>query len=99
MPFQLILPKKLRVRGWKVKIQEKERLEPPHVTIWHGEDMWRISLRDRSFIVPPGGGWKEIDNEVRTLIEDETNWKTLCDRWDRKYPSNPVSSGKKDEDV
>ncbi|WP_406694687.1 hypothetical protein V5E97_26885 [Singulisphaera sp. Ch08] len=66
-------------RGWKVKIQEKERLEPPHVTVWHGERMWRIGLRNRDFIVPPGGSWKEIDDEVRVLIENEDNWKELCE--------------------
>jgi hypothetical protein len=99
MPFQLALPKKLRSRGWKVKIQEKERLEPPHVTVWHGEDVWRIGLRDKEFLVPPGGGWKDLDEEVRRLIEDESNWEELCREWDQRYPSNPVSSDEEDEDA
>ncbi len=92
MPFSLDLPKRLRVKGWKVKIQEKERLEPPRVTVWHGEEVWRIGLRDRRFLVPPGGGWKDIDQEVRTLIEDEDHWEQLRNAWDQRYPSNPVSS-------
>src|SRR3954447_14063766 len=33
MPFDLPLTRKLRVQGWKVKIREKERVEPPHVTV------------------------------------------------------------------
>lgn len=99
MPFDLPLPKKLRVRGWKVKIREKERLEPPHVTVFHGEDIWRIGLRNRDFLVPPGGSWNDIDVEVRELIEDEDNWKELCEFWDGKYPNNPVTSKKEDENV
>lgn len=98
MPFSLPLPKRLRNQGWKVKIQDKERLEPPHVTVWHGEDMWRISLRTGGFLVPPGGGWKVIDTEVRDLIEDEDNWRELRDPWDEMYPSNPVSSTKEEDD-
>ena len=35
MPFELPLPKKLKAEGWKVKIREKERVEPPHVTVMH----------------------------------------------------------------
>ena len=96
MPYSLALPKKLRVQGWKVKIQEKERLEPPHITVWHGEEMWRISLRTGDFLVPRGGSWKQIDNGVRKAIED--NWQALRDAWDAKYPSNPVLSKKEDED-
>jgi hypothetical protein len=90
MPHELKLPKRLKTRGWKVKIREKERLEPPHVTIMCGTNEWRIGLRDKSFLVPPDGKWAEIDQEVRELIEK--NWKTLQDAWDKKYPSNPISS-------
>jgi hypothetical protein len=34
--------------------------------------------------------------EVRELIEK--NWKDLQDAWDRKYPSNPISSQEEDDD-
>ena len=97
MPYSLNLPKKLRVQGWKVKIQEKERLEPPHVTIWRGEEMWRVSLRTKGFLVPPSGSWTDINDEVRKLIND--NWEKLCDVRDEKYPSNPVSSTEVDDDA
>jgi len=99
MPYRLNLPRKLRVQGWKVKIQEKERLEPPHVTVWHGDEMWRISLRTGGFLVPPGGSWNDIDAGVRDLIEDVDNWKGLCDAWDERYPHNPVSSAEEDDDA
>jgi hypothetical protein len=35
MPFDVPLPKKLRAQGWRAKIREKERVEPPHITIMH----------------------------------------------------------------
>ncbi|MBI3407287.1 MAG: hypothetical protein HY040_02885 [Planctomycetes bacterium] len=94
MPFQLELPKRLRARGWKVKIREKERLEPPHVTIIFGKKEWRVGLRDKSFLEPPGGRWADIDDEVRELIEK--SWKALQNAWDEKYPSNPTSSREED---
>jgi hypothetical protein len=97
MPFRLELPKRLRERGWKVKIQDKERLEPPHVTVWHGEDVWRICLRTGSFLIPPGGSWKDVDDDVRTLIAD--TWGVLIHEWDARYPENPVSRREEDDDA
>ena len=82
--------------GLEVKIREKERLEPPHVTIMVGKKEWRVGLRDKSFLVPPGGKWTEIDGEVRELIEK--NWQSLQAAWDRKYPSNPISSKEEDDE-
>ena len=46
--------------------------------------------------MPPGGKWADIDDEVRELIEK--NWKSLQDAWDKKYPSNPISSKEDDND-
>src|ERR1700688_3912960 len=77
MPHELRLPKRLKARGWKVKIREKERLEPPHVTIMCGKKEWRVGLRDKNFLVPPGGKWADIDDEVREIIDK--NWKKLQD--------------------
>jgi len=90
MPYILALPKRLKTSGWKVKIREKERLEPPHVTIICRKKEWRVGLRDKSFLVPPGGKLADIDIEVWELIE--RNWNILQDAWDKKYPSNPISS-------
>ena len=96
MPHEIRLPRRLKARGWKVKIREKERLEPPHVTIMCGKKEWRVGLRDESFLVPPGGTWADIDDEVRQIIEE--NWSDLQDAWDEKYPSNPISSEEDDHD-
>ena len=95
MPYELTLSKKLKIQGWKVKIREKERVEPPHVTVMHNEDEWRIGLRDKQLLVPPGGRLKDIDPDVIRTIEE--NWSELKEAWDAKYPENPVSSAE-DED-
>jgi hypothetical protein len=97
MPFRLDLPRKIRGLGWKVKIQDKERLEPPHVTVWHIDRVWRISLRSGEFMVPPGGSWKEIDAGVRALIE--ANWQALREAWDAMYPHNPIQSPEDKDDA
>lgn len=90
MPVDLILPSPLPGEGWKVKICEKERLEPPHVTISRKTERWRVGLRDGSFLEPPGGSWKEIDPRVKAEIE--SRWQWLVEEWDKKYPANPVRS-------
>ena len=89
MPFELPLPKKLRSIGWKVKIREKERVEPPHVTVMHKLDEWRLGLRDRQLLIPPGGRIKDIEPAVMRIIDE--NWQRLIDAWDAKYPENPVA--------
>jgi hypothetical protein len=86
--FSLELPNPLATVGWKVKIRDKERLEPPHVTILHKRHDWRLGLRDGAFLVPPGGSWNEIDAAVQEVIE--ANWQLLCEEWDRAYPTNRV---------
>ena len=90
MPFELALPRRLKAKGWKVKIREKERVEPPHVTIMHNAEEWRLGLRDKALLVPPGGRLRDIDAEVMKIIEN--NWDQLKEAWDAKYPENPISS-------
>jgi hypothetical protein len=94
MPFDVPLPRKLRAQGWKVKIREKERVEPPHVTVMHKADDWRLGLRDKQLLVPPGGRIKDLDPAVIRAIEDQ--WEQLIEAWDARYPENPVS-GAEDE--
>ena len=96
MPFQLKLPRRLKVRGWKVKIRENERLEPPHITILCGRREWRVGLRDAEFLIPPGGSWDDIDYAVRQAIRE--SWDELQQAWDAKYPSNPISSPEEVDD-
>jgi hypothetical protein len=96
MPFELPLPKKLRAEGWKVKIRDKERVEPPHVTVMRKADEWRLGLRDGALLVPPGGRIKDIDPKVMRIIEDQ--WERLQREWDERYPENPVSSTEDEEE-
>ncbi len=96
MPYELPLPKKLKAEGWKVKIREKERVEPPHVTVMHKEREWRLGLRNKELLVPPGGRIKDIDDGVMRIIEE--HWERLIAAWDAKYPENPVSSAADEDD-
>ena len=96
MPHEINLSHRLKAQGWKVKIREKERLEPPHVTILCKKQEWRLALRDGAFLVPPGGDWDDIDEEVRQIVED--HWQVLQAAWDAKYPNNPISSEEEDDD-
>lgn len=88
MPFEVPLPPAVKTQGWKIKIFDRERLEPPHVTILCGLRKWRVGLRDREFLVPPGGSWREIHALVRHAVE--ASWDVLVEAWDAKYPENPV---------
>jgi hypothetical protein len=96
MPYELPLPKKFKAQGWKVKIREKERVEPPHVTIMHKADAWRLGLRDKELLEPPGGRIRDIEPGVMLVIEEY--WERIIRAWDRMYPENPVSSAEDDED-
>ncbi len=87
MAFSLELPVDLRKAGWKVKIRDRERLEPPHVTILLKASAWRLDLRTGKFL-EPGASWRVVDARVRTAIEDA--WSRLCSEWDSMYPNNPV---------
>ncbi|MBM4355762.1 MAG: hypothetical protein FJ109_18560 [Deltaproteobacteria bacterium] len=88
MPFELELPAVLRKAGWKVKIRDKERVEPPHVTVMRGPDMWRIGLRDVVLLQPPGGSWSEVPDGIRRIVEQAL--PRLREAWDAMYPENPV---------
>jgi hypothetical protein len=97
MPDPIELSKKLRKRGWKVKIYSRERLEPPHLTLICRDRVWRIGLRDAEFMVPPGGRWTEIDRELRAILAE--HWKDLCDVWDELHPENRVWSEEEELDA
>lgn len=94
MPYELPLPFWAQAQGWKVKIRDKERLEPPHATVLRRAESWRWNLRTRSFMdrrPPPREVPKPV---VDSLMEQHA---TLCGQWDRMYPENPVA-GESDDD-
>lgn len=98
MPFELPLPTRVKRQGWKVKVQDKERVEEPHVTIIFKTQRWRFRLRTLDFY----DMWpdpKDVPHDVLdAILQGHVN---LCREWDRRYPLNPVagfkSEGGKDE--
>jgi hypothetical protein len=95
MPYVLHLSQGLRQAGWKVKIHDFERLEPPHVTIYCKKRKWRLSLRDGTFL-DRGDKWSQINENVRAAIE--AAWNTLRHEWDAIHPDNPVSGEENDDE-
>ena len=95
MPFALNLPEPWATRGWKVKIRDRERLEPPHVTILRRTRAWRFDLRSERFLdkePDPNEVPKEVVSEVRS------NLTLLRQEWDRMFPENRVSSQDPDDE-
>ena len=88
MPYELPLPRGLKRAGWKVKIFDKEELEPPHATVLRGPERWRLGLRDSRFLVPPGGSWRDFPKELQEVLRESIS--ILRIEWDRIHPTNPV---------
>ena len=95
MPIELPLPTSLKRARWKVKILEKETVEPPHLSILRRDETWRIDLRTGEFMndVPEPA---KIPKQLLALIRN--NWEWLCDQWDSKYPDNPVLNAEDRQD-
>lgn len=87
------LPQTLKHQGWKVKIRDKERAEPPHVSILKKKQTWRWGLREQAFLNRKPPPRKVPDELVEHL---KTNLETLITKWDGMYPHNPVSSAEND---
>ncbi len=89
MAYSLDLPEYWARQGWKVKIRDRERNEPPHVTILHKAKRWRWGLRSEGFLdVAPKP--TEVPRALLALFEGKKD--VLRRQWDRMYPENPVSS-------
>ncbi len=93
MPYSLLVPANLS--NWSIKIYDKERLEPPHITVNNGECTWRINLRTKEFMDPAQPGCK-LHKQVKKLILD--NWTWLVEEWDKRYPNNQVAPKEKDDE-
>ena len=74
MPSQLPLPERLAKDGWKVKIRDRERLEPPHATVIRGNRAWRWNLRSRQFMDrEPDPGDLPLSSS-RSWLTDTPGW-------------------------
>jgi hypothetical protein len=86
--YSLPLPAQWAARGWKVKIRDRERLEPPHVTVMFRAKGWRWNLR--------AGGFMDESPEPKEVPQDlidfiVTNLAVLRAQWDAMYPKNPIA--------
>jgi hypothetical protein len=89
MAFSLNLPPPWPAQGWKVKIRDRERLEPPHVTIIRRSQCWRMDLRTGRFLDKEPDP-TEVPDALKAVIQ--ATWSTLCAEWDAMYPENPATS-------
>jgi hypothetical protein len=89
--FQLKLPTLWENRGWKVKIRDRERVEPPHVTIMHKVKSWRFGLRSQQFLDKKPDP-SDVPDEVIEAVRE--NVSMIRATWDRMYPENPIVSKK-----
>jgi hypothetical protein len=87
--FTLKLPAPWESRGWKAKIRDRERVEPPHVTIMHKTKAWRFGLHTQQFLDAEPDP-REIPDEV--LEGTRAGLSLLRQAWDRMYPKNPIVS-------
>lgn len=95
VPFTLNLPEPWPSRGWTVKIRDRERLEPPHVTVLQRTRTWRFGLRSETFLDNKPDA-KEVPKEV--VDEIRSNLTLLRQAWDRMFPENPISSEEPDDE-
>lgn len=72
-----------------MKIRDKERVEPPHVSIMRKTQTWRLGLRSNMFLDK-----RPNPAEIpAALLEDiRASWDKLVLAWDEIYPNNPVTS-------
>lgn len=87
MPYELPLPERVKEQGWKVKIRDKERLEPPHATVLRRARAWRWDLRTRRFMDKTPNP-SEVPKEA--LDSMQAQHAELCRQWDAMYPENPA---------
>ena len=87
MPFNLELPDEIARQGWKVKIRDRERVEPPHVTIIRGLEAWRFGLRTMTFMDAQPDP-RRVPTSLQTFVNEQMH--VLRTEWDRMYPENPV---------
>lgn len=79
----------------EVKIRDRERLEPPHVTILHRTRAWRFDVRSEKLL-----DMEPDPNEVPGEVLDAVcaNLAPLRAEWDRMFPENPVVSREPDDE-
>jgi hypothetical protein len=77
-----------------VKIRDRERVEPPHVTVLRKTQAWRLDLRTGEYLDKEPDP-AEVPKAVRKVID--ANWDTLRAAWDAMYPENPIEADEDEE--
>jgi hypothetical protein len=93
--YSMKLPPTLE-RAWKVKIRDRERCEPPHVTLLRGTTSWRIDLRTGRFLDREPHP-DEVPLALVRLVQAQ--WPELVAAWDDMYPHNKVRDEDFDDDT
>ena len=89
------LPAQFHGAQWKLKIRDKERTEPPHVSVLKGSKCWRWGLRERAFLDRKPTP-RDVPKELVTYLGKIHG--EICAAWDRMCPHNPVNSQDLDND-
>ncbi|CAN5916950.1 hypothetical protein BH11GEM1_BH11GEM1_06680 [soil metagenome] len=81
------LPQPWKDRGWKLKIRDRERVEPPHVSLLWRTQCWRYGLRVPGFLdrepdasLVPAGVVEHLEIHIEQYVI----------AWNLLYPENPV---------
>jgi hypothetical protein len=89
------LPAKLERDRWKLKVRDKERTEPPHVSVLRRTQCWRWGLREHAFLdtePSPKDVPKDLVQHLESIYDE------ICAAWDEMYPHNPVTSKDNEDD-
>ena len=76
-------------------MRDRERLEPPHATIFHRTRAWRFDLRSEKFLDKEPDA-REVPKEVVEHVR--SNLSLLRQEWDRIFPENRVFSQEPDDE-
>jgi hypothetical protein len=89
MAHRFDLPTVFSDAGWVLKVRDRERVEPPHVTLLHRGRAWRFGLRGHAFLdrEPPS---RDVPKALQLALAARIIEFTQV--WDTMYPWNPVNS-------
>lgn len=82
-------------KHWRLKIRDKEAVEPPHVSLLRGPRCWRICLRTGLFLdrrPDPDEVPRRLTKHIRNRLDE------FIPVWDAAYPLNPVNAQEQDTD-
>jgi hypothetical protein len=94
MAYSLPLSRRWTAQRWKAKIRDRERLEPPHVSLIRGTRTWRLGLRSGAFLDMEPDPAEVPPELVDELLAHSTELRAA---WDAMYPDNPVEPPDDDE--